>query len=179
MRLEDFPRGPHILPTVDSDPVDGYHGEGTPCTHMAVEDSPVDHGYFSPLLNATSSGNRSVANQCGEQERSRDICSSIEVTPTGRPLANRSQISRTRLNDSSIIATLQQQQALLQEILSAQKIMTEKQVEMDKELCILKQKIKNAESTISTSSGCSSGGTSGKRKRTVSRTLSVSVLLLG
>ena len=144
-------------------------------TIMTLEDSPVDHGYFSLPFNDTGSSvnvNRSAHH--GE-ERSRD--NFIEVTPTGRPLANRSQSSRIRVNDSSIITMLQEQQALLQEVLSTQKTMTEKQLEMDKELCMLKQKIENEESTV-TSSGCSSSGASGKRKRTVSRTLSVSMLLL-
>ena len=138
-----------------------------PSHGIAVEGSgpAVDEGYFSNIHNTGWS--------CSSEELP---CGFDDATPTGRPTQHRSQVSHLRINDLSvqetcIISMLQEQQALLQQVLSTQKNMAEKQLAMDKELGILKKKFVYEE-TVSTSS--SSGGTSGKRKRTVSRTLSVS-----
>lgn len=100
--------------------------------------------------------------------------SSIQVTPTGRP--DRPLLSRAKppFVDPSVIVMLQKQQVLLQQVISTQKTMTERQQKMEEELLVLQGEVDKEESAISTSSGCSSSGTSVKRKRTVSRTLSVS-----
>ena len=136
-----------------------------PSHGIAVEGSgpAVDEGYFSHI--------HDTGRSCSSEELP---CGFDDATPTGRPTQHQSQVFHLRINDlsvqeTSIISMLQEQQALLQQVLSTQKNVTEKQ--LDKELGILKEKFVNEES-VSTSS--SSGGTSGKRKSTVSRTLSVS-----
>ena len=77
-------------------------------------------------------------------------------------------------NNLSVIAMLQQQQTLLQRVLSSQGSITQRQQEMDKEINIIKEKLEaGADAAVSTSS--SSCSSTKKRKRTVSRTLSVNI----
>ena len=137
-----------------------------PSHGIAVEGSgpAVDEGYVSHIHDTGQS--------CSSEELPFRF---DDATSTGRPIQHWSQVSSLRINDlsvqeTSIISMLQEQQALLQQDLSTQNYMTEKQLTMDKELGILKEKFVNEESVFTSSS---SGGTSGKRKRMVSCTLSM------
>lgn len=123
---------------------------------MDGNESPLDQAYFSrDFIHETE-------------------VAPIQVTPTGRPTSARPHVQTSRTNNLSVIAMLQQQQTLLQRVLSSQESITQRQQEMDKEINIIKEKLEaGADSAVSTSS--SSCSSTKKRKRTVSRTLSVSI----
>lgn len=79
------------------------------------------------------------------------------------------QPRRTGLPRPDIRSLLQDQQAMLQRILSKQEAFETRQLQLETRLT----KIESAQSSVASTSTCSSDGT-GKRKQTVSRGLSVS-----
>ena len=93
-----------------------------------------------------------------------------ETTPTD-PLAPRCQLS---LESGDVLSMLQQQQGLLQKVINNQKSLEEKHTKMEAMFANLEEQVRR-DATPPSSSSTSSDG---KRKRVVTRELSVSKQLI-
>lgn len=133
----------------------------TDCSDSDREDS--DFHMYSPI-------NENQVSQYTVSPRSHSgIAPSI--TPQQSRCNNRSGPMLSASSDE-VVVMLQQQQAILQQVLKGQEDLKSRQDEIEEKLSCLDAKVKSTVNSVSPSSSSSDG----KRKRIVTRTLSVSLL---
>ena len=126
-------------------------------THPDSESDPEMEGFtFTTSLQSNSN-----------LELSSDIASNFSSTPIRSTLT---PAVHTSPDNSSILSLLQQQQAVLQRVLDGQQSMEERQNNMEQKLNDLQKNVEQSQSSTTDS------GSDHKRKRVVTRTLSVSLM---